>query len=270
MLVSDGVLPSNEARGYVLRRILRRSIRNLRLLAGGQRGGGGVTPCRARSERFLHELTATAIDALGEQFPELRRDAPRIHGVIDAEEAAFGATLRTGSAIFDAAVGEVKRARCRHPSRRAGVPAARHLRLPDRPHPGDGRRAGPGRGRGGVPAADGGAAPAGQAGLAREEDRQRRHLGARRAARAVRAGALHRVRAGDRGRRRSPACWSAARSVPAAGAGTEVEVVLDRTPFYAEGGGQLADAGVIRVSGSAGWRRRRGRGARRAVPGARA
>src|SRR5215468_7963503 len=108
MLVSDGVLPSNEGRGYVLRRILRRSIRNLRLLAGGQRGGTGSRRA-GEDERYLHELTDTAIDALGEQFPELRREAPRIHGVLDAEEAAFSATLRTGSAIFDAAVGEVKR-----------------------------------------------------------------------------------------------------------------------------------------------------------------
>src|SRR5205085_1672176 len=44
MLVDDGVLPSNEARGYVLRRILRRSIRNLRTLSGGQRGGAGGAP----------------------------------------------------------------------------------------------------------------------------------------------------------------------------------------------------------------------------------
>ena len=44
MLVEDGVIPSNEGRGYVLRRILRRSIRNLRMLSGGQRGGGGRDP----------------------------------------------------------------------------------------------------------------------------------------------------------------------------------------------------------------------------------
>ena len=55
MLVEDGVLPSNEGRGYVLRRILRRSIRNLRMLAGGQRGGGNsgarALPARAGHHR---------------------------------------------------------------------------------------------------------------------------------------------------------------------------------------------------------------------------
>ena len=102
MLVGDGVLPSNEARGYVLRRILRRSIYNLRLLAGGQRGGGS-------DGRYLHELADTALNAMADLYPELRTEAPRILGVIDAEESTFLATLRTGSAIFDAAVGETRR-----------------------------------------------------------------------------------------------------------------------------------------------------------------
>ena len=68
MLIEDGVLPGNEGGGYVLRRLLRRSIRNLRLLAGAQRGGGAPT-----GTGFMHELTSVAIDAMGEQFPELRR-----------------------------------------------------------------------------------------------------------------------------------------------------------------------------------------------------
>src|SRR6202035_4120055 len=61
MLVADGVVPSNEARGYVLRRILRRSVRNLRLLAGAQRGGSGGSH-GGEDERYLHELAAVAIE----------------------------------------------------------------------------------------------------------------------------------------------------------------------------------------------------------------
>ena len=100
MLIEDGVLPGNEGRGYVLRRLMRRSIRNLRLLSGAQRGGGsGGHRLHARAHR-------DDIEAMGAQFPELRRDAANIHTVIDAEEAAFAGTLRTGTAIFDVAVEE--------------------------------------------------------------------------------------------------------------------------------------------------------------------
>ena len=104
MLIEDGVRPGNEGGSYVLRRLLRRSIRNLRLLSGAQRGGGASS-----GTGFMHELTATTIEAMGEQFPELRRDAANIHRVIDAEDAAFADTLRTGTAIFDVAVEETKR-----------------------------------------------------------------------------------------------------------------------------------------------------------------
>jgi alanyl-tRNA synthetase len=249
MLVSDGVLPSNEGRGYVLRRILRRSVRNLRLLAGGQRGGAGARRA-ADEERFLHDLTGTAIGALGEQFPELRRDAPRVHGVIDAEEATFGATLRTGSAIFDAAVGEVKRRGVSSLSGEQafqlhdtyGFPIELTLEM------------------------------AGEQGLAVDEDGFRRLMEQQRqrakqdslekktgnADISVLAALLERSGPVDftgyeqvAGEATVTGLLVGGASVPAAGAGTDVEVVLDRTPFYAEGGGQLADAGVIWVSGSA-------------------
>ena len=144
MLIEDGVLPGNEGGGYVLRRLLRRSIRNLRLLAGGQRGGGAPT-----GTGFMHELTAVTIDAMGEQFPELRRGRART-----STRSSTRRRRRSRARCAPAPRSSTSRWRRRKRKhavravRRAGVPAARHLRLPDRPDPGDGGGAGPVRGRG--------------------------------------------------------------------------------------------------------------------------
>jgi alanyl-tRNA synthetase len=244
MMVADGVLPSNEGRGYVLRRILRRSIYNLRLLAGGQRGGGS-------DGRYLHELADSAIGAMADQFPELRIDAPRIVGVIDAEESAFLSTLRTGSAIFDAAVGETKR---RGTTSLSGEQA---FQLHDTY---------------GFPI-DLTLEMASEQGLAVDEDGFRRLMaGQRQRAKqdaqdkktgnadiSVFAGLL--AKSGPvvftgydevTGEAAVAGLLAGGVSVPAAGQGTEVEVILDRTPFYAEGGGQLADTGLIRVASAPG------------------
>src|SRR5260370_42446571 len=82
-------------------------MRNVGGLAGGHRGGAGAT--RATGERFMHELTSVALEAMGDLYPELRSVAANIHTVIDAEETAFASTLRSGPAIFDASVEENRR-----------------------------------------------------------------------------------------------------------------------------------------------------------------
>ena len=244
MLVSDGVLPSNEGRGYVLRRILRRSVYNLRLLAGGQRGGGS-------DGRYLHELADTAITAMADQFPELRIEAPRILGVIDAEESTFLSTLRTGSAIFDAAVGETKR---RGTTSLSGDQA---FQLHDTY---------------GFPI-DLTLEMATEQGLTVDEEGFRRLMAQQRqrakqdslekktgnadisvfAALLAKSGPV-RFTGYDEisGEATVAGLLAGGVSVPAAGAGTEVELILDRTPFYAEGGGQLADTGLIRVASAPG------------------
>ena len=250
MLVADGVVPSNEGRGYVLRRILRRSVRNLRLLSGAQRGGAGGSLSRGGSdEHYLHELASVAISALGDQYPELRRDAPHIHTVIDAEETAFLGTLRTGTAIFDAAVEETRRRGA------ATIRGGQAFQLHDTY---------------GFPI-DLTLEMAAEQGLEVDESEFRRLMGEQR----------QRAKADAAGKKTGNADISAfaqildtsgrvvftgydeiagdatvtglllnGASVPSAGAGTEVDVVLDRTPFYAEGGGQLADAGLITSAGS--------------------
>ena len=144
-----------------------------------------------------------------------------------------------------------------------GVPAARHLRLPDRPDPGDGRGAGPGGRRAGVPPADGRAARAGQGRRGGQEDRQRRHLGVRADPRHLGPGRLHRLRRG--GRRRDGDRAARRRGVGALGRagrrgrrGARPDAVLRRGRRPARR--HRPDHGVGQRRG----RRRQGRGARRA------
>jgi alanyl-tRNA synthetase len=250
MLVADGVTPTNEGRGYVLRRILRRSIRNLRLLSGAHRGGAGGSVSRGGAdEHYMHELSSVAIAALGEQYDDLLRDAPQIHAIIDAEESAFLSTLRTGTAIFEAAVEETKRgggetlrgSQAFQLHDTYGFPIDLTLEM------------------------------AAEQGLAVDEPGFRRLMAEQR----------DRAKADAAGKKTGNADISAFAqildtsgpavftgydevagdatvtgllvngvSVPAAGAGTQVDVVLDRTPFYAESGGQLADAGTLTATGS--------------------
>jgi len=246
MLIEDGVLPSNEGAGYVLRRILRRSIRNLRLLSGAQRGGGA-----SATTGFMHELATVAIDVMSEQFPELRRDAARIGSVIDAEEDAFAGTLRTGTAIFDVAVEDTKR---KHVSVLSGAQA---FQLHDTY---------------GFPI-DLTLEMAAEQGLSVDEEGFRRLMAeqrerAKKDAREKKTGnadisvyASLLEQAGkvtftgyDMAEGEATIVGLLANGVPvkAATPGDEVAVVLDRTPFYAEGGGQLSDHGVIRTNGAGG------------------
>ena len=160
MLIGDGVTPGNEGRGYVLRRLLRRAVRSVRLL-------GYEDPA-------LPELLPVSRDRMGETYAELHADWERISRVAYAEEEAFRKTLQAGTQIFDLAAGQVRESRQHRPRRRARLRAARHLRLPDRPDPGDGLRGRPERRRGGLPRADGRAARAGQGRRAVQEGPARR------------------------------------------------------------------------------------------------
>ena len=126
MLIGDGVTPGNEGRGYVLRRMLRRAVRSMRLL-------GYDDPC-------LPELLPVSLERMKQSYPELESGFGRISQIAYAEEEAFRRTLAAGTTILDTAVARTKAVRRRHARGRPGVPAARHLRLPDRPDPGDGGR----------------------------------------------------------------------------------------------------------------------------------
>jgi alanyl-tRNA synthetase len=235
MLIGDGVVPGNEGRGYVLRRILRRAIRAMRLL-GWQDGPS------------LPHLLPVARDCMAPSYPELAEEFGRISQYAYGEEEAFLSTLKAGTTILDAAIAEAKKAR------RKKLPGEKAFQLHDTY---------------GFPI-DLTLEIAAEAGLGVDEKRfrelmaqQRQRAKADAAARKTGHADLSSYRAildaggpvdftgytetaresrvrGLLDRRGEP--------VEVVGEGDEVEVVLDATPFYAEGGGQQPDTGIITVA----------------------
>ena len=94
MLVSDGVFPSNEARGYVLRRILRRAVRHSYIL--------GVEETDGADDTVMGQMVDRVVEVMGADYPDLIKNHQFIRDVIDREERRFRETLRTGQTILDA------------------------------------------------------------------------------------------------------------------------------------------------------------------------
>lgn len=95
--ITDGALPANDGRGYVLRRILRRAARYGRTL--------GV------KEAFLYKLVSTVVDIMGDSFPELNERTEYVERVIKAEEESFSKTLDRGIEIFQTLVDQTRKAK---------------------------------------------------------------------------------------------------------------------------------------------------------------
>lgn len=236
MLIGDGVTPGNEGRGYVLRRMMRRTIRNMRLL-------GSMDP-------VMSQLTIAAIAAMGAQYPELMSDKKRILAVSESEEESFLTTLKSGTAIFDLATLALKKS----PQKVLGGEEV--FKLHDTY---------------GFPF-DLTLEMAREEGLSVDEDGFRRLMKEQRErakadARAKKSGhtdlSVYRAIADKHGKSEFVGYQEEESetlltgilidglSVSAAEAGDDVEIVLNRTPFYAEGGGQLADGGRIILSNGA-------------------
>jgi alanyl-tRNA synthetase len=235
MLIGDGVTPGNEARGYVLRRLLRRAVRSMRLLG-----------CE---DAVLPELMPVSRDKMGETYTDLITDWDRIARVAYAEEETFRKTLQAGSTIFDQAASSVKQ------SGGTQLGGDRAFQLHD---------------TFGFPI-DLTLEMASEAGLTVDEEGFRSLMAEQKAKAKADARAkkgqhadtsVYRAVLDEHGptewlayetletESRPLALLSGGVPVASLGVGDVGELVLDRTPFYAESGGQVADAGVIELDGA--------------------
>ncbi|KAF0847470.1 alanine--tRNA ligase [Nocardia caishijiensis] len=233
MLIADGVNPGNDGRGYVLRRLLRRIVRSARLL-------GAEKPVMA-------ELMKVVSDLMSPSYPELATDFSRIETVAVGEETAFLKTLNTGETLFENAASAVK---SKGGKQIAGSDAfALHDTY-------------------GFPI-DLTLEMAAEAGLSVDEAGFRSLMAEQRQRAKDDAQARKHAHADltvykelvDRGATEFTgfdeltseanvlALISGGVRVPAAQIGEDVEVILDRSPMYAESGGQIADRGAITASG---------------------
>ena len=94
-LIADGVMPSNEGRGYVLRRIIRRAVRH------GYKLG--------QKQAFFYKLVPDLVKAMGDAYPELKEKQTQIMEALRAEESRFGETLEKGMGLFEIAINDIER-----------------------------------------------------------------------------------------------------------------------------------------------------------------
>ncbi len=237
MLIGDGVTPGNEGRGYVLRRMLRRAVRAMRLL--------GV------DEPSLPHLLPVSMERMSQSYPELRTDFTRISQIAYAEEEAFRRTLASGTTRLDTAVAGVKESGGTSLSGNEafalhdtyGFPIDLTLEM----------------------AAEQGVQvdePGFRRLMAQQRDRAKADARSKKSAHGDTH--VYRLIADEIGRdveftgydevvseSRVRGVIRDGEVVLRAEPGDDIELVLDRTPLYAEAGGQLADHGRIRLEGGA-------------------
>jgi len=223
-LIADGVTPSNEGRGYVLRRIIRRACRH-----GNKLGAKGA---------FFHQIVAALVAEMGEAFPELKQQQAHIERVLKTEEEQFAKTLEQGLKILEQDLAELKG---------SVIPGEVVFKLYDTY---------------GFPMDLTGDIARERELTLDEEGFEREMQAQRERARSASAfgmdyNALVKVDSdtaflgysGTSGSGKIIALFKAGSAVDSLAEGEEGVVVLDQTPFYAESGGQVGDCGYLEGAG---------------------
>jgi alanyl-tRNA synthetase len=225
-LIHDGVLPSNEGRGYVLRKIMRRAMRHARMI-------GAEDP-------FLYQLTGFVAEWMSPAYPDLLESVQRVARVVKDEEHRYATTFLVAEKVFHEEIQSL--------SRGSAVPGAVSFKLYDTYGLALDEQEEMAREQG--LAID-------REGFEREMARQRERARAswRGADRAAIAPVYQELLARGRTRFTGYDGFEGAgtvvgivvdqKSVPGAGPDTSAELILDQTPFYAEAGGQVGDQGVL-------------------------